>query len=96
MYDHQVPTPPNRHPPKMNVLPETFIQIILAAKWQVQHSSTVRTFPNQQARPLPSLLFDSYAMLVCLCSGDRVQRADPLVRPGRQPPCPRGCPQHGP
>ena len=31
---------PNHHPPKMDAFPKTFYQIILAAKWQLQHSST--------------------------------------------------------
>ena len=44
----------NRHPPKMNDLQETFLQIILA--------------PNvrQQRRPLPSLLSDSSFMMEML------------------------------
>ena len=44
---------PNHDPTKMNVLPKTLVQIILAAKFLVRHSSTS---PNQQRRPLPSLL----------------------------------------
>ena len=32
MDDHLVHTTPNLHPPKMNVLPKSFLQIILAAK----------------------------------------------------------------
>ena len=47
----------NHHPIKMVVLPKTFVQIILAAKWLVRHSST---FPKQQRRPLPSLLSLSF------------------------------------
>ena len=35
MDDHPVHTTPNHHPPKMDVLPKTFLQIILAAKWLV-------------------------------------------------------------
>ena len=31
---------PNHHPTKMDVLPKTFVQIILAAKWLVRLSST--------------------------------------------------------
>ena len=30
------------HPPKMDVLPNTVFQIILAAKWLVRHSSSIR------------------------------------------------------
>ena len=36
---------------KMDVLPKTFVQVILAAKWLVRHSSMS---PKQQRRPLPS------------------------------------------
>ena len=50
---------PNHHPPNMDVLPKAFLKIILAAKWLVWHS---RTSPNQQRRPLPSLLSDSCSM----------------------------------
>ena len=39
--------------PKMDILPKTFLQMILVAKWLVQLSSTS---PNQQRRPLPYLL----------------------------------------
>ena len=35
-------TTPNHHPPKWDVLPKTFLQIILANKWLVRHSSTVQ------------------------------------------------------
>ena len=45
------------HPPKMDVFPKTFLQIILAAKWLVQHSSTS---PKQQRRPLLSRLYKSF------------------------------------
>ena len=48
---------PNHHPSKMDVLPKTFVQIILAAKCLVRHSSTS---PNQQRQPLPSLLYSIY------------------------------------
>ena len=50
---------PNHHPPKMDVLPTIFLQIILASQWLVQHSNTS---PKQQQRLLPSLLSDSSAM----------------------------------
>ena len=36
---------------------KTFVQIILATEWLVQHSSTS---PKQQRRPLPSLLSSSF------------------------------------
>ena len=48
MNDHLVNTTPNHHPPKMDGLPKTFLQIILAAKWLVRYSSTS---PKQQRRP---------------------------------------------
>ena len=58
-YNHLVPTPPNHHRLKMDVLQKTFLQIILAAKWWVRHSSTS---PNPQPRPLPYLLYYPYYM----------------------------------
>ena len=60
---------PNHHAPKKDVLPKTFLQIILAAKWLVRHSSTS---PNQQRRPLPSLLpdSDSCSMVCTVCTVD--------------------------
>ena len=33
-------TIPSHHPPQMDVLPNTFLQNIRAAKWQVRHSAT--------------------------------------------------------
>ena len=33
MDDLPVHTTPNHHPPKLDVLPKTILQIILAAKW---------------------------------------------------------------
>ena len=50
---HLVHTTPNHHPSKMDVLPKTYLQIILAVKWLVRHWSTSL---KQQRRPLPSLL----------------------------------------
>ena len=58
--DHLVCTTPNQHPPKIDVLPKTFLPIILASKWQARHSSTSL---KQQWRPLPSLLYISCSML---------------------------------
>ena len=55
MDDLSVLTKPN--PLKMDVFPKHFLQIILAAKWLMQHSSTS---PKQQRRPLPSLLYKSF------------------------------------
>ena len=51
----------NHHSPKMDVLPKTFLQVILAAKWQVRHS---RMSPRQQRRPLHYLLSVSSSMLI--------------------------------
>ena len=55
MDDHLVHTIPNHHPTKMDVLPKTFVQIILAAKWLVRHSS-IRP-PNNS---------DNLSLLFCL------------------------------
>ena len=54
--DHLVYTTPNYLPYKTDVLTKTFLQIILAAKWLVRHSTPS---PKQQRRPLPSLMSDS-------------------------------------
>ena len=37
MDDHLVHTIPSHQPTKMDVLPKTFVEIILVAKWLVQH-----------------------------------------------------------
>ena len=55
--DHPVHTITDHHPTKMDVRPKTFVQIILAAKLLVRHSSTC---PNQQRWHLPSLLSLSF------------------------------------
>ena len=47
-------TTPNCNPTKMDVIPITVLQIILAAKWLVWHSSMSL---KHQRRPLPSLLY---------------------------------------
>ena len=41
--DHLVHTTPNQHPSKIDVLSKSFLQVILAAKWLVRHSSTVHS-----------------------------------------------------
>ena len=46
MKDQHAYTIPNYHPTKMDVLPKTFFQIVLAANWLVQHS---RTYPQPTA-----------------------------------------------
>ena len=61
MDDLPVNTTPNHHPHKMDVLPKTFLQIILAANWLVRHSIPS---PKQKRRPLPSLLAVSSSMAV--------------------------------
>ena len=50
MDDYPVHTIPNHHQAKLDILPETFIQLILAAT----------TSPEQQRRPLPYLLSLSF------------------------------------
>ena len=62
MDDHRVHTTPNPHPPKMDFLSKTFLQIILAAKWLVQHSSMSH---KQQRRSLPTLLSVSSSIMDC-------------------------------
>ena len=57
LVDLPVPSTKNYHTPKMDVLSTNFLQIILAAKCIAGHSSTS---PNQQRRPLPSLLYKSF------------------------------------
>ena len=64
--DHLVHTIRNHHPPKMDVLPKTFLQIILAANWLGRYSGTSH---NQQRRPLPSLLSVSSYMIQALAEG---------------------------
>ena len=53
MFIRFTPYVPNHHPFKMDIIPKTFVHIILAAKWLVRHSCTS---PKHQRRPLPSLL----------------------------------------
>ena len=45
MDDHLAHTTPNLRPLKMDVLPKTYLQIILATKWLVRNSGNAR---NQQ------------------------------------------------
>ena len=54
----RVHTTLNHHPPIMNVLPNTFLQIILVAKWF--YSAAIKYVPNHQRRPLNSLLYLSF------------------------------------
>ena len=66
--DLPVHATPNHHHPKMDVLRQTFLRIILAAKWLVQHSSTACP-PNSSddlcivfyINPLPSFFYAMYA-----------------------------------
>ena len=62
MDDHLVHATPNNRPPKLDNLPKTFLQIILAAKQLVRHSSTS---PKQQRGPLPTPLSVSSSTLCC-------------------------------
>ena len=48
MDDYLFHTITSHNTTKMDVLPKTYVQIILAAKWLVSHS---RTSPNQQRQP---------------------------------------------
>ena len=65
MDDHPIHTITNHHPTKMDILQNTFVQIIIAAKCLMRHSST---YPNQQRRPLPSLLSLSFLYVQYLCT----------------------------
>ena len=65
--DLPIHTTPSHHNPKMDVLPKTFPQIILAAKCLVRHSSTS---PSQQRRPLPSLL-SNFSSIVTVYHANR-------------------------
>ena len=66
MDDLPVHTTANHHALKMDDLQQTFLQIILAAKLLVRHSSTS---PKQQLWPLPPLLYKSFfygCILYCI------------------------------
>ena len=52
----------NHDPTKMDVLPKSFVQIILDAKWLVRYSS--KSLYQQQRRPLPSLLSLSLSTVI--------------------------------
>ena len=57
MDDHPVHTLPNHHPTKLGcILTKTLVQIILAAKWLVRHSST-----------RPTTNRDDFCLLFCIC-----------------------------
>ena len=60
MYDHLVHTTPNNHHPKIDVHPNTFLHIILAAKWLVRR--TVQVYvpqPSALTFCLPFCIFTS-------------------------------------
>ena len=84
MNDHPVHNTQNHHPPKIDVLPKTVLQIIIAAKKLVRHSST-RLFPKQQPQPLPSLLFDSPSMGPAFLLEIRCRGLMISMRRGRSP-----------
>ena len=50
----------SHHPPKLDVIPKPFLQIILAAEWLVWHSSMS---PKQHWRSLPLLYFCLFLLL---------------------------------
>ena len=58
MADHSVHTILNHYPTRMDVLPKMFVQIILASKWLVRHSSTRPPF-NSDSLCLPFCLYPS-------------------------------------
>ena len=62
--------------PKHMFSPKTFLQIILAATWLVQHS---RMSLNQQRRPLSSLLYLSSFYVPTTSSGGRKWRGSPTT-----------------
>ena len=69
MDNHLVHMKPNRHPPKMEVLPKNILQIILAAKWLVRYSSTS---PKTAATTFAfsSVCFFFYNIKVCILVKD--------------------------
>ena len=74
MDDHPVHIIQNHHPTNCS-------KIILAAKWLVRHSST---FPNQQRRPLPSLLYLSFFYMV---QGEESSLLECKFNPWREHDC---------
>ena len=67
--DHRVHTTPNHHPTKRDVLPKTFLQINLAAKWLERHSSTS---PQPTATTFALISVYSYILLLWLLQ-DRLE-----------------------
>ena len=67
-----VHTTPNHHPTKMDILPKAFFQIILVGNWLGRHPRTSSS-PNQQRRPLSSLLSDSYSMIIALVKAEQLR-----------------------
>ena len=61
MNDHPVHTAPNHHPPKVDVLQNKFLQIILPANWLVRH---LRMSLKKLRRPLPLCLSESFSMVL--------------------------------
>ena len=61
MDDHPVHTKPNPHPTKIDVLPKTFLQVILGAKYLVQHSS-MSPQPAATTFAFPSVRFLFYGL----------------------------------
>ena len=63
MDGHLVHTTTNHYPPKMDILPKDFLQIILHVKWLVRNSSTL---PNSSYDHC--LLFCLFLLLGCKAS----------------------------
>ena len=63
--DHPVHTIPNHRPTKMDVLLQTFLHIILTAKWLVRH--TVQVSPPTSSDDL-CILFSIYPSSIYVCS----------------------------
>ena len=93
--DHPVHTITNYNPTNVDVLPTTFLQIILDAKWFVWHSSIVRPPKRSHNLRLPFCIFSFF--YACRPSelggknlGDADQRAplldQVLATIGGQPP----------
>ena len=65
--DHPVHTIPNHHPTKMDVLPQTLVQIILSAKLLVLHSST-----SPQPAATTFAFSSVFVLLLCLAPKNQI------------------------
>ena len=66
--EYPVHTIQNHHPTKMDILPKTFVQIILGAKWLVRHSSR-RPQPTATTFAFPSVFFLQHHQTVLVIDG---------------------------